>query len=459
MYADTPNFFSVANGRGQRKPTRDKMRRAGTVCKRDVRRRGALVALFLFLLVFAMRGIGAARAAAMAAMPVRSHDAWLPKLHFVYSLGCQTGHSGVDDEWQLLQALVLDHSFHKAGQRGRLTRLVSGCEAKEHARHLLMTLGNTETIFFPRNDKVDGKTYVQVNRPRALLEFFNVHVKDAPADTIYIVIDPDFVFRRRVDDQVFAAVAPGTMVTQYYGLNTALFKQWAKRACTQAGFTDECAAMDTIRSSEPFSVGVPYIMLRADWLNVLPVWLKFIPSTLRFYPGIESDMYAFVMASTLLQQRRVTRLDLMITCMWSERASLDDLRASTFLHLCQDYSVAETRGLPYRVNPTKEVWSETRRARHPNVTHAFVFNKHWLKTSKLQECGTPLLVEPPPIVGEETDTQDRWHRFLAHEAVAAYNDAMRAFKGPSCNTETRLIMHEMHRNTFGGRLNHVIDNV
>ena len=84
---------------------------------------------------------------------------------------------------------------------------------------------------------------------------------------------------------------------------------------------------------------------------------------------------------------------------------------------------------------------------------------------RFHECDAAPIAEPPPPLPElAADEWDAWHRAVAAEAVEAYNFAVRENKRrmrcpdprASSADEQRdvLVMHEMHRGRFGGKLNH-----
>lgn len=53
-------------------------------------------------------------------------------LHILYNVGC--GGKSYPPEYQLLQALALEQTWSEVGQRGNLTRIVSGCTSSDIMR-------------------------------------------------------------------------------------------------------------------------------------------------------------------------------------------------------------------------------------------------------------------------------------------------------------------------------------
>lgn len=49
-------------------------------------------------------------------------------------------------------------------------------------------------------------------------------------------------------------------------------------------------------SRTKFEAGAPYFMFAHDWLRVIPIWIRVMPIMFTYYNGIESDMYAYMVA-------------------------------------------------------------------------------------------------------------------------------------------------------------------
>ena len=399
-------------------------------------------------------------------------------LNFIYTIGCD---GASDATWQLLQSTVLDYSFLKVGQRGALTRIISGCVDNVEKQKLMSQslVPHISVKFFPSADQIEAgsgkKTYVQANRPTALRAYFNsAEIAAADPSTIYIVLDPDFVFRKRISDDVFDLVQIGSFLTQKYSLSNP--SNYAYEACLEAfsmppgnvtsAAKKKCEKIKDHRSFDKFYGGVPYILLRNDWLKLLDYWIPLIGPVLQRYPGIESDMISWAIAAAGSGLTGNFRKDFMATCMSSHHVAVEVLSNQFFLHLCQSYYVGETRDEHYRVNPKHELPYITSGSWNPGETHIYVFNKHWLKRSHLLDsCNTPLLILPPPLSEKSASVPYKWHHFVATEAVQAYNDAVVAFRKKylSCSSGNQrdasrgLVLHEIHRNRYNGGWNHAID--
>jgi len=325
----------------------------------------------------------------------------------------------------------------------------------------------------------EKRTYVQANRPTALKLFFENHVQNEDPDTVYVVLDPDFLFRLPFPEPGIEAVMPRRFVTQFYSLQDPIY--YALNACREAlNGTEKLADCDNlknkIRSSySKYYAGVPYLLLRQDWLLLLEYWIPLIGPVLLRYPGIESDMISWSIAAAVAGiEPAQQRTDLMATCMSSERADVETvMKKQVFLHLCQSYYVPETRqNSQLKVNAIQEIpYIVSRRGGWlDDQTHVFVFNKHWLKRSKLLEsCTVPLLLGPPPLpASSSVSPYLAWHQSVLDEAIPMYNRAVIEFRLKyfsdkaecllsSSETSKALILHENHRSRFGGGWNHVVD--
>lgn len=196
-------------------------------------------------------------------------------VHFIVTIGCS--------EWQLLQATVLEHSFVDVNQRGLLTRLVSGCDDDKEELQERMSqsvYSNISVVFVGGRESVQvgekKRKYAQANRPQGLKEFFNMdHIASASQDTVYIVIDPDFIFLKPIPSSVTDQVRRGTMVSHKY--NLANPRGYASQACVEAlGKSPDCKVLEKFDAFHHFFAGVPYMLVREDWLRLLDYWIPLI---------------------------------------------------------------------------------------------------------------------------------------------------------------------------------------
>lgn len=304
---------------------------------------------------------------------------------------------------------------------------------------------------------------------------FALHHDD---NTAYIVLDPDFIFRKPIPDSYFDQLRPGFFVSQKYSLMdpasyafAACVEGISERHNNETYAKEACSLIPDMPSfSNTFAAGVPYILIRKDWLKLLDYWIAMLGPVLLRYPGIESDMISWGLAAAAIGMKSKLYTNFMATCMSHENASEEELNRQIFLHLCQSYAVPETRlGEQYLVNPLKELpyIVTPDKAEYQNSTYVFVFNKHWLKSSKLlKTCTVPLLIGPPNFVAPGPPSRRLvWHHTVATEAVNKINRAVVQYRykyfpeSKDCvlvENSLGLILHENHKNRFGGGWNHAI---
>jgi len=142
-------------------------------------------------------------------------------IHILFSTDCSA--------FQDWQALVVFHSAHQVGQRGHVTRIASGCDAK--AQFELVTLyarlwpvsrtgGWVYSVHFHPDFKAEVLIHSKAYKPFGVLNWLrvyadrklaktSVHSRDAGSarplvgnDTIIALIEPDFLFLRPLTLQV-----------------------------------------------------------------------------------------------------------------------------------------------------------------------------------------------------------------------------------------------------------------
>lgn len=164
------------------------------------------------------------------------------------------------------------------------------------------------------------------------------------------------------------------------------------------------------------------MMYREDWLRLLTTWVTVMPPVHdKYYNGIESDMYAYMIASAFLGLNHIIFPDFMKTCMHNERRK-DIMVNEYIIHYCQRYHVYETRGGAYHVNSAKEFLST--RDLNPSLTNfSYSFSKYWIQARNKQkwiiECDAPLLVEPPNLSSSilEKSQKIKNHYKVLHKLV------------------------------------------
>lgn len=133
-------------------------------------------------------------------------------------------------------------------------------------------LGNFNVFFTETNDKLpSGKTYVMFNRPKGLIDYFTSEgVFD---DVLYIVLDPDFFFLKKIDESIFQSVEIGRPMAAYYSLGNHWTK-WGKDICTNIlnGSKATCSIYDSISSKVAISWINIYLYVNLN-ININAMWI------------------------------------------------------------------------------------------------------------------------------------------------------------------------------------------
>lgn len=244
-------------------------------------------------------------------------------IHIVFSTGCNL--------FQHWQAEVLLYSHQKVGQRGKITRVVSGCdteaEKREHAKFLThpeglgdepVTLAELEKS---SNDRFNlhvtpsfpgAKEFPWINKPMGLAHWLD---NANPTESVIVIIDPDqfFMDKLRIDgsrkvgsggvlctldckqgetDQVLE----NKPVAQQYGLGGRFVYKHNVHAIV--GADSPAVELTEEEAAKHYSVGPPMMLHNKDFRKVMPYWVKYMRPVFEGDPGdIQADMYAYSLAA------------------------------------------------------------------------------------------------------------------------------------------------------------------
>lgn len=237
-------------------------------------------------------------------------------IHVIFSTDCQ--------EYQDWQSLLLFHSAYVVGQRGRITRIASGCEPDKAAMltALYKRLYPRYDVHFTPDFSKDAKTNVRYkfyNKPRGLkhwLEFANPPVDD---NAIVALLDPDMIFLRpltthTIDDpnllydiryytknkyEFPRKVQQGNPAAQQYGLGAPWtnenHRHFNKTLLCDKG--SPCLSVESNFGEHHYSVGPPYFVHKKDMIRIANTWTRLVPKVYEKYPYLLAEMYAYSMAA------------------------------------------------------------------------------------------------------------------------------------------------------------------
>ena len=237
-------------------------------------------------------------------------------IHIIFSTDCQ--------EYQDWQSLLLFHSAYVVGQRGRITRIASGCEPEKAAllSALYKRLYPRYDVHFTPDFSKDAKTnarYKFYNKPRGLkhwLEFANPPVGD---NAIVALLDPDMIFLRALTTDLIndpnllydtryykkhnyefpKKVEEGSPAAQLYGLGAPWTNENHRHfnKTILCGTGSPCLSVESNFGEHHYSVGPPYFVHKKDMIRLANTWTNLVPKVYEKYPFLLAEMYAYSMAA------------------------------------------------------------------------------------------------------------------------------------------------------------------
>ena len=383
------------------------------------------------------------------------------KLHIIFSSGC--------NYFQHWQSELLLASAYLVGQRGRITRIVSGCNDKaaetvEHKEQtfpsgkndLLVPLSllnrsvNEDFGLFVTPMFEGARDFPWINKPSSIRYFMDRAGKELAraGETVIAILDPDFVFLRPLTqtgapasqilvshghDTDQGANAPldvvkkGRPVAQRYGLEGG----WVSRTYDLKFITGEEApvagtwtAMDAAKWT---SVGPP-LMLHVDDLSALSVlWEKYMRPVLKTKTDILADMWAYSIGAAQLGLKHTT-LDHYMISSWGRHGEAFEwvnkfsslsclnpkpmpdapMQVPVFIHMASNFKAP---------NPEKGPW---------------MFHKGHVPADIL-DCDTPLIKESPDELWEmTTGVEEKQRAWVLCHIVSTLNKVLLLYKQKFC---------------------------
>lgn len=400
------------------------------------------------------------------------------KLHIIFSSGC--------NYFQHWQAEFLLSTTKAVGQRGRITRIVSGCHDKsaEDVAHSSQTFPKGQLDLLVPLSKLNQSTnedfglyitpsfdgakhFPWINKP-ASINYFMQHAApelQRSGETVIVILDPDFVALQPITMSPLPAsevlntqdqadfgqnvVRKGRPVAQRYGLGAG----WMTRFPVEDIVGEGSPALDytASRAAKYFAVGPP-LMLHVDDLTELAVlWEANMYEVLKVETDILADMWAYCMAAAHLQLEHTLLDQYMLstwggpigqawpwTDIWPEMSCLNPQtpaghRGPNYIHMASNFKA-----------PKSKEWMF-----HKGHVHGDIL-----------ECDAPLIVDAPDalwFVSEDVLTkQSAW--ILCH-IVERLNKVALEYKQKFCppGYETRKLVRLIQSKTKDRRCNEKTD--
>ncbi|GBG33125.1 Peptidyl serine alpha-galactosyltransferase [Hondaea fermentalgiana] len=303
------------------------------------------------------------------------------KLHVIFSSGC--------NNFQHWQSELLLASAYLAGQRGRITRIVSGCHDKsaETVRHQHQTFpqGKNDLLvpleILNRSVNENFGLYITPSFDGAR-DFPWINKLDRLGETVIAILDPDFIFLKpltqtgeSLDNIIISrdidkdrgvlppidVVRKGRPVAQRYGLESG-WKASKFDLDAITGDPDTPAKTWTHEMATKYTSVGPPLMLHVDDISRLSVlWEKYMRPVLAMGPNILADMWAYSIGAAHLDLRH-TILDHYMISTWGDRGEAFSWvdawqtmscknpqpkpgdKLPTFIHLASNYKAPDEKG-------------------------------------------------------------------------------------------------------------------
>eukprot|EP00884_Botryococcus_braunii_P005119 jgi/Botrbrau1/14608/Bobra.67_2s0008.1 len=182
-------------------------------------------------------------------------------VHIVFTTECNNYFN-----WQ---SIGFVHSFYKAGQPGKLTRLVS-CSDADRAKYKDIDV-DIPTHFGPSwtFHPTSGDIYSGINKPVVVADWLHVA---KPQEDYIIILDADMVMREPLDP-VAMGVKPGWAVAAFFGYMKGVANELALRHVKEIVPHNDTFAGPSGRRGD--QVGGFTMMLREDLQRMVPYWISY----------------------------------------------------------------------------------------------------------------------------------------------------------------------------------------
>jgi hypothetical protein len=403
-----------------------------------------------------------------------ANDDGAVKYHIVFSTGCSA--------FQDWQSYVFFFQALKVQQPGIVTRIVSGCDAKEEeqlrqifAEQVAPMSSNFRIHFTPDYAKIlkPGIDYPYFNKPCGMVDWlenvlgFPNHAPLAEQDAIVVLLDPDQLILRPFVDNDFSntewlnldpsqpvrtKIAHGEPMGQRYGFalqwKTKIDMSLVAPADELPSPVDDMSSQDAMAG---YVVGPPYIATARDMYAICDKWCAFAPRVHDQYPHLLAEMFAYCLAAAHLKLSHQTAASFMVSSTGSGKqegwpyidrlpdehicqpSQLDPQALPSVLHFCQRYGWG-----PYFFGKRK-------------LPHSFLSCEHALladpPATLLQDYTTAEF--PNNNVREFSPEDAKRNTFVVCYMIATLNEAAAYYKANHCtenaktNSEHSMILSQI----------------
>jgi hypothetical protein len=380
------------------------------------------------------------------------------KLHIIFSTGC--------NYFQHWQSELLLTSAWLRGQRGRITRIVSGCHdrAAETVQHTHQTFpAGAADLLVPlrllnRSVNEDFGLFITpsfegalhfpwINKPNSI-NFFMQNARAELArlgETVVAILDPDFVFLKPLSQSSRDAseilmsesvsgdssnnspvdwVREGRPVAQRYGLGGAWTTKFSVAEITGDPASPAIAWSES-KAAKYTSVGPPLLLHVNDLARLAPKWQEYMPRVLKRDNDILADMWAYSTAAAHLDLPHTTIDSYMISAAGSGGQAYPWVDAWTQLD-CRDPTPQPGDKVPTFIHLASNFKAPDRKS------GPWMFHKGHVPADFLH-CDEPLIVEAPSdLWAISPDKRTKQNAFILCHTVAMLNKVALLYKGKFC---------------------------
>ena len=377
------------------------------------------------------------------------------KLHIIFSSGCNW--------FQHWQSELLMATADMVGQRGRVTRIVSGCHDKsaETVRHTHQTFpaGNNDKLvplellnrsvnenfgLFITPSFEGAKDFPWINKPSSI-NYFMQHAReelDRLGETVIAILDPDFVFLKPLtqtgslpedviqsrgsdgkENNPIDVVKEGRPVAQRYGLEGHWIKRFPVKEIT--GDANSPALLYSTReAARYFSVGPPLILHVNDITELAVLWERYMRPVLKIDSDILADMWAYSIGAAHLELHHTI---------------LDNYMISTWGRTGQAYQWVDAWRSMSCLNPKPSRYDKFPTFIHLASNFKAPESKEWMfhkghVPADILSCDSPLLVESPDDlfnISPHTNHRNQ-HAWVLCHTVSKLNEVLLRYKRKFC---------------------------
>lgn len=413
---------------------------------------GSVALVFLFVLWFRVLHPTTATAEDMPSLQQQQQQPE-QEFHFVFSTGCNM--------FQHWQSEVLLNSHLRSGQRGEITRVVSGCDSsetdREHAKFLthpegladdnvpleLLSKSSHPRFHLHLTPSFPGaKEFPWINKPMGLNHW--LQSTSLRPNVVVVILDPDQFFLQklsldRTPDEVLCTagcrgdedrhpkeqVSSGHPLAQLYGLGGSFVHKFNTKQF--AGPDSPAAQLNSRDAAKYYSVGPPMIALKSDFDKIFPKWVEFMQPVFETDPGdIQADMYAYSLAAAHYDLKHQSLDHFMISVPVTSGEAwpfFNRLAAQNKLGRCSSPNEYFGREL----SPFLHIAH-----RYDSELTSFMFHKGHVAPN-IFSCDLPILVMPPEdLIQTAPGLKQQQAMYMLCNAYVLINQALVDWKAKFC---------------------------